>query len=431
MGSQCGANTFCAAWSCNGGVCEIDYPAAGTALPAGSQTAGDCAEVQCNGNGGTQTGPQNGDLPPDDGFDCTGEACVSGAPQHPSLSIDTPCSSTGVVCDGAGACVECNNPSQCPNQGSVCQTASCGANNLCDLEDLPQGTAAPAGSQTDGDCQIVVCDGMGSTTSNPDDSDLPIDGDDCTLDVCNAGTPSHPNAPQGTPCGNGGVCNGMGTCSAAKPNGDPCSTGAECASGFCPAEDGVCCDDACGQTCRSCLNAATGSPTGTCDDVVAGQDPALECMANNETCNGSGGCAFICGQAPHAPGGACPSACTGGCMGGRCIVDCNGGGACDLTTINCPAGFACEVQCSGNNSCSGATIHCPDYYACKVICQKGCNNADIHCGTGACTVACGNPSGACSGTELYCGPSSCTATCSGSSQPQLVNSGASCMADGC
>jgi hypothetical protein len=428
---QCGASTFCAQRTCVGGLCGINYTTDGTPLPPASQISGDCSQLQCNGNGGTQAAASNFDVPGDDGFDCTDETCVNGAPQHPSLPLDTVCSSTGVVCDGAGACVECNNPSQCPNQGSVCQSAACGMDHICGLTNLPSGTAAPAGSQTDGDCQILVCDGSGSTTSTADDSDLPVDGDDCTLDVCNAGAPSHPFAPSGSPCANGGTCNGMGICSVNKPNGDPCTTGTECMSGFCAAGDGVCCNEACGGTCRSCLAFATGSPTGTCDDITSGQDPELECMPSNETCDGSGSCAFTCGQKPTPPPTPCPAACTGGCSAGKCFIDCNGNGACDLTTINCPSGFACEVQCSGNNGCGGAIINCPDYYSCRVVCQKGCNNADIHCGTGACSVQCGNPSGACSNTELYCGPNSCTATCTGSSEPNLVNAAAACSSQGC
>ena len=55
---------------------------------------------------------------------------------------------------------------------------------------------------------------MGGVTSSVDDTDLPVDGEDCTTDVCNAGMPSNPPLALRTACmQNGGtVCNGRGRC---------------------------------------------------------------------------------------------------------------------------------------------------------------------------------------------------------------------------
>ncbi|NUO54929.1 MAG: hypothetical protein HOV80_39315 [Polyangiaceae bacterium] len=427
--AQCGASTACVVRTCEaGGICTITYPPAGTPLPSGGQTPGDCAELQCNGNGGTQTAADNNDDPPDDGSDCTDDICVNGSPQHPSLLLDTPCASSGVVCDGAGSCVECNNPTQCANQGTVCQTATCGGSHTCGLTDLPNGTAAPPAAQTNGNCQILVCNAGALQTMN-DDSDLPNDLDDCTLDSCNAGLPTHPNAPSGSPCGNGGSCDGSGSCSVLGPNGSACVSGSQCTSGSCA--DGVCCNTDCTGFCRSCLGSQTGGTTGTCGDVLSGEDPALECMAMNQVCDGDGACWFDCGATPTPPALSCPAACTGGCAGGTCFIDCNAGGACDLMTIACPAGFACEVQCAGSASCAGSTVVCPDYYGCNVVCNSGCNNLDVQCGTGACSLSCGNANNACQNTELYCGSNSCEASCSGSSFPTLVNPATACLAQSC
>ena len=65
--------------------------------------------------------------------------------------------------------------------------------------------------------------------------------------------------------------------------------GTECASGFCPSQDGVCCDAGCNGKCLSCLAAQTSSANGTCDDVDAGTDPQSECMGV-KVCNGNGLC---------------------------------------------------------------------------------------------------------------------------------------------
>ena len=60
---------------------------------------------------------------------------------------------------------------------------------LCQ-EDQGAGTTALP-TQTVGDCKQVVCDGNGGTTTRDDDSDVPDDSNPCTLDGCDAGSPTH------------------------------------------------------------------------------------------------------------------------------------------------------------------------------------------------------------------------------------------------
>jgi hypothetical protein len=61
----------------------------------------------------------------------------------------------------------------------------------------------PLASQTPGDCRVLVCDGGGHVVSAPDDTDVPNDGNACTMDVCVAGTPSNPPIPDGGSCNAG------------------------------------------------------------------------------------------------------------------------------------------------------------------------------------------------------------------------------------
>jgi hypothetical protein len=72
----------------------------------------------------------------------------------------------------------------------------------------------PAGQQAAGDCRIKGCDGVGNVTSTVDDSDLPVDGSDCTTDVCTNGTPTNPPVAEGTTCTQnaGEVCDPRGKC---------------------------------------------------------------------------------------------------------------------------------------------------------------------------------------------------------------------------
>lgn len=77
------------------------------------------------------------------------------------------------------------------------------------------GTAVP--TQTAGDCHEVQCDGSGGTTNATKDSDVPVDGNQCTDDLCTTGTPSNPPVGAGAACTqNGGTsCDGAGACVAA------------------------------------------------------------------------------------------------------------------------------------------------------------------------------------------------------------------------
>src|SRR5262249_296802 len=67
-------------------------------------------------------------------------------------------------------------------------------------------------NQSPGDCKINVCDGTGGFTIQNDDTDPLVDGNACTLDLCNMGNPENPPVMDGTSCNtNGGTCV-AGTC---------------------------------------------------------------------------------------------------------------------------------------------------------------------------------------------------------------------------
>src|SRR5207247_2514529 len=67
--------------------------------------------------------------------------------------------------------------------------------------------------------------GNGGVTTQPSSSDLPLDdGNPCTAESCNAGTPEHPPLAAGVPCG-AGVCNGAGVCGVCTPGDVRCDVG--------------------------------------------------------------------------------------------------------------------------------------------------------------------------------------------------------------
>src|SRR5262249_16021666 len=101
--------------------------------------------------------------------------------------------------------------SDCPGTDTECRTRTCSA-YTCGYSFTSAGT--PVNSQTSGDCKKNVCDGMGNIASVADNSDLPVDGNQCTDDVCSNGTPSNPFSHSASPCNQSGgsVCNGSGSC---------------------------------------------------------------------------------------------------------------------------------------------------------------------------------------------------------------------------
>ncbi|MDP2276027.1 MAG: lamin tail domain-containing protein [Archangium sp.] len=208
--AQCaGSDTECQTRTCNGGSCGFSNTSAGT--PVSSQTAGDCKTNECDGAGSIVSVTSSADVPPDDGNQCTDDVCSGSVPSHPARANGTACNQGGGTMCSAGQCVECNSPSECPGQDTECQARTCNGNS-CGSNFTAAGTAVS--SQNAGDCKVNQCDGVGNVAAANDNTDAPIDGNQCTFDVCNAGVPSNPPAAAGTACSqNGGsVCDGAGAC---------------------------------------------------------------------------------------------------------------------------------------------------------------------------------------------------------------------------
>lgn len=217
---DCGLTTDCLVFECTNETCGSTATNPGT--PTSTQTAGDCREDQCDGAGGVSDVIDDADLPVD-GVECTLDVCTAGASSNPPATAGTACGTDG-VCDGAGACAECITPSDCPGMDTECSTRTC-VTGSCGVDLDPLGSVLT--TQTPGDCQRAICDGSGAVTTENDDSDLPVDTDECTDSVCSSGQPSLPFSPAGTPCNqNNDVCDGNGVCV-------ECLDGADCASGTC------------------------------------------------------------------------------------------------------------------------------------------------------------------------------------------------------
>ncbi len=334
--SDCpGSDTECSTRTCNAGACGVSFTAAGT--PVAQQTAGDCQQNVCDGNGAVVSQALNSDLPADDGNQCTAAACVAGVPQHPGVAAGQTCSQNGgTLCDGAGACVSCLTANDCPGSDSECSTRTCNA-GVCGVSNAAAGT--PVAQQTAGDCQQNVCDGNGAVVSQALNSDLPADdGNQCTAAACVAGVPQHPNEAQGTACSQSGgsICDGAGACVGCLAASD------------CPGQDSEC-----GQ--RTCNSGVCGMSYTAAGTPVA-QQTSGDCQQN--VCNGSGA---IVSQAlntdvPADDGNQCTaSSCVAGvpqqqnaAAGASCSQ--NGGSQCD--------GAGLCVQCLAATDCPGSETEC-------------------------------------------------------------------------
>jgi hypothetical protein len=396
-----GASDACKTVTCKSHVCGLDYAAAGTALPAAQQKAGDCQVLQCDGSGNTGSVPDDADLPVD-GNDCTQDVCTAGVPSNPPLAVDTACK--GGVCTAAGACVACNHADQCPAP-ALCMVATCDG-NACGTTPAPAGLA-PAASQTPKDCKDVVCDGAGKSSTVPDTGDLPDDGNACTADTCSAqGVPTFTPLPAHTACAqNGGtVCDGKNppSCVGCIDNTD-CTLPATCTGA----------PKAC-----ACVKATCASLGLTCGSAPDGCGGTLSCDNGKKDPNET---AVDCGGDPNKCATRCP-------FGQKCAAgtDCAGGFCVDGVCCNSACGGGVTNDCQACSKAAGAAVD----GTCGPTTGNGCDDGN------ACTTGDKCAAGTCTGTPKNCDDNnSCTTdscvggTCFNTPDLQLV--GQACGAPSC
>jgi len=354
----------CRTRTCDGGVCGLEFTAAGTPLGETQQMAEDCKVVVCDGAGAAETIDDDADVP-DDGLECTSDACEAGVPVSTPAKPGTPCAAG--MCNADGQCTGCTDPSECGGESTFCQMVTC-VDSICGIELTPLGTALP--EQTDADCQQVVCDGRGNAASIPDDDDVPADdGNDCTGDTCQAGAEVHPDLPTDTGCDQDGglFCDGAGACVECTQN-NQCGGGSACLVPACV--DGGC----------TVVPAAANTP---CSD-------GMFCTAN-DACNANGVCVGSGNPCPGADGD------------GDCSESCNEGS--DNCTANDASGTACTDNlfctqtdtCNASGTCVGSGNPCP--------------GAD---GDSDCSEMCNETADACSGNDPAGADCGACRTCNGS-----------------
>jgi hypothetical protein len=347
-----GTDTECHTRTCIGNHCGVRNAAAGTALAA--QTAKDCKTNQCDGVGGTQTVPDDTDLPVDDNA-CTSDVCTQGIPSNPFVTAGTTCA-VDQICDGNGACVGCVIAANCPGADTECHTRTCVA-HTCGVSNAAAGTVVF--TQTAGDCKKNQCDGNGAVTAVADDTDKPVDGNACTQDLCANGTPSNPDLASGTTCGTNLVCNGSGACVG-------CVVAADCPGTDTTCQHRVCTNGQCGVS-----NAAAGTvlPNQTVGDCKKDQ------------CDGNGAVTTVADDTDkHVDGNACTQ------------------DLCSQGLVSNPpeaAGFACSQ--GGGNRCNGSST-APACVQC--LQASDCSGTDTECHVRTCTAGVCGVSNTAAGTVV-------------------------------
>lgn len=179
--------------------------------------------------------------------------------------------------------------------------------------------------------------------------------------------------------------------------GVECSRNEHCASDSCVG--GVCCENACNGSCRSCLQAQTGKENGVCANVQDGKDPRNDCEAKEAVtcgstgmCDGAGSCKVWSNQTTCAAG-----SCTA--EGAKSASMCDGKGVCTASAAQncgqygCAAGV-CKTTCAGDGDCSQGIKCINSLCGGKRANGQTCGAAD-ECSSGVCAegVCCGSACG--------------------------------------
>jgi hypothetical protein len=242
----------------------------------------------------------------------------------------------GQGASGGGATAECTEAADCPTAEAECEARAC-EDGVCTTKPLIEGVLI--GTQATGDCRRRVCNGRGEAVEVYEGSDVPVDGDACTDDLCVSGEPQNPISRAGTPCGNGLACDGAGQCTGCTDPSECPGRDTECSTRTC--ERGVCGvqrtragTPLAEQTDGDCLLAVCdgrgAETTETDDGDVAddGIDCTVEGCANGVATTGPADAGTPCGD-------------NGGLV-------CDGDGACVgcVDGTDCPSGVCDDGACA-------------------------------------------------------------------------------------
>ncbi len=434
----------------DGDACTFDTACSGGLCAGGGAISCDdgklCTSDGCNPAKGCFSLPNS--LPCDDGDPCTlGDVCVGGS------------------CQAGGTPCECQVPSDCKDDGNLCngkptcdnglcvvlpssvvtcdpsQDTNCAA-NLCDpvkgscaLEPFPTGTSCSDGNgcTVQDQCKDGLCGGTPFACDDDNvcttDSCDPVTG--CANVVNNAACDDGDACTEADACANGACQPGKVVCTKCKADGDCPDDGNACTAPICAPSTQICafvdldagtpCND--NDVCTSASACANGACGGTaqvdCDDL----DPCT-----GDSCNATTGC-------NHAPlsTGSCDdgNACTQGdaCANGSCV-----GGTNTCTCLDDAACAAVDPDlCDGKLACVGGV--CVGVPGSAVICDASgdtaCAKAQCLPATGQCVTVNAADGVPCGNGDPCLTPALCAAGLCVGGEPVDCSDGVTCTDDAC
>ena len=380
-----GESTVCVASGlCEVGACAADAPACAVDFapewtPCGGGSCQDgvvSTGMSCDGAGACVEGAATGPCP-------GGYVCLDGQSCRTGCEVDEHCAD-GFFC-GWGVCLPVRPDGAECDDGVECESGYCGSGYCCSGGDCCDGTASACDDQnpcTDDVCAGFVCE---YTDNNAQ----------CAAPHCDGGQAVSAMFCAGGSCSAGGATTGCGG------SVDPCWTGTcDAATGTCvsvPAMAGTACND--GNACTQLDTCQSGTCIGTNPVQCAGADACHEAGS----CNPATG---ACTQSAKPNGAWCNdgNACTqtDTCQGGTCTgtnpVQCAAPNACHEAGLCNPATGACTQSakpngawCNDGNACTqtdtcqggqcvgGAPVVCAANGSCEL--PGTCNPATGGCST--------------------------------------------------
>ena len=207
----------------------------------------DCTNADCDPKSGcTQL---NNSVPCNDGSKCTvGDMCKAGSCLPGKLANcddGNPC--TTDACDGQMGCkwtpnqLDCDDGNKC-TVGDVCKQGACFPGKPTDCDDA-DGCTKDACADATGQCEHTSTKGCGSCKTDSDCGDANA----CSDDKCDAKSGKCATTPNTKPCDSddpctwGDTCDGKGNCVTAK--NPTCDDGNDCTLDKCDAKTGACAYD--------------------------------------------------------------------------------------------------------------------------------------------------------------------------------------------
>ncbi len=401
-GSRCASGADCLSLCAATDECRDGYDCeSGRCMPSRQECVGadecidgdPCTEDVCDARGVCarfERRPCGGDADADgDGVGDGTDLCPEHAdPAQEDLDGD----GVGDACDGCVASAGgeiCNHvdddcdgvtdeavaPPGSPEVGQSCS----GGSSPCMRHEVvcagPQATACrPVGHQPAGTrCAAAVC--VEAILTLPGECDsrgqcLPAGVRPCAPYRC-TGEDSCAESCRGPgDCIEGYFCD-RGVCVPTIERGGPCLLEEACRGGLCV--DGVCCEEACAEPCRSC---AVPGVAGLCRPVVGAVDPNT--CTGARTCDAGGTCRAHLGSPCHQGGD---------CLSGHCVEGVCCDSPCSQTCQTCvapdQAGRCVAVRLDTDRDRCAGTAGCDRRGECKLLSGQPCG-ADGDCLSGYC-----------------------------------------------